>query len=491
MREPGAILLVACYELGHQPLAVAWPAAFLERPATRPPSWTSRSSPSTPRRRQARAGRDLGPHAHRPAPRRHRRRARPRGQPRLPPRASTASTRRLNADYLLDARRRLRDRRARRRGPLGGAGGRARGRRGHDRARSQTGAPAGPDLRRLTFPSRAARAAVAQEVRAPRARRPAGAGRLRRGEPRLPAPVPALSDPAGLRRAVLRRAARDRARRRPPAGGGRARRTSPSAIPISSTGPATRWRWRATLHAEFPDADLRLHREDRAPAGATARAWPSWPRLGCVFIVSAAESLSDTVLAHLDKGHTRADVVEALRAVRATRASPAADLGGVHPVDDARRLPRVLDFVEARGADRPRRPRAVLASACWSRPARCCSSSAAMRPLPGRARRGGLLLSRGRTPTPAMDRAARGGDGRWSPRRRKRREDAAVTFDRVRALADEAAGVAVARARRPVPPTGRARPGSPSRGSAERSPPRASWPSTGKSSTVDLIHSTR
>ena len=31
MREPGQILLVACYELGHQPLSVAWPAAFLER----------------------------------------------------------------------------------------------------------------------------------------------------------------------------------------------------------------------------------------------------------------------------------------------------------------------------------------------------------------------------------------------------------------------------------------------------------------------------
>jgi radical SAM superfamily enzyme YgiQ (UPF0313 family) len=31
MRGPGQILLVACYELGHQPLAVAWPAAFLER----------------------------------------------------------------------------------------------------------------------------------------------------------------------------------------------------------------------------------------------------------------------------------------------------------------------------------------------------------------------------------------------------------------------------------------------------------------------------
>lgn len=31
MKDPGAVLLVACYELGHQPLAVAWPAAFLER----------------------------------------------------------------------------------------------------------------------------------------------------------------------------------------------------------------------------------------------------------------------------------------------------------------------------------------------------------------------------------------------------------------------------------------------------------------------------
>src|SRR5688500_14513881 len=31
MKAPGAILLVACYELGHQPLAVAWPAAFLEQ----------------------------------------------------------------------------------------------------------------------------------------------------------------------------------------------------------------------------------------------------------------------------------------------------------------------------------------------------------------------------------------------------------------------------------------------------------------------------
>ena len=31
MRERGGVLLIACYEMGHPPLAVAWPAAFLER----------------------------------------------------------------------------------------------------------------------------------------------------------------------------------------------------------------------------------------------------------------------------------------------------------------------------------------------------------------------------------------------------------------------------------------------------------------------------
>jgi radical SAM superfamily enzyme YgiQ (UPF0313 family) len=31
LRDRGAILLVSCYELGHQPLGIAWPRAFLER----------------------------------------------------------------------------------------------------------------------------------------------------------------------------------------------------------------------------------------------------------------------------------------------------------------------------------------------------------------------------------------------------------------------------------------------------------------------------
>jgi radical SAM superfamily enzyme YgiQ (UPF0313 family) len=36
VRAPGDVLLIACYELGHQPLSVAWPAAFLERAGYRP-----------------------------------------------------------------------------------------------------------------------------------------------------------------------------------------------------------------------------------------------------------------------------------------------------------------------------------------------------------------------------------------------------------------------------------------------------------------------
>jgi radical SAM superfamily enzyme YgiQ (UPF0313 family) len=43
---------------------------------------------------------------------------------------------------------------------------------------------------------------------------------------------------------------------------------------------------------------------------------PEFARRGCIFLVSAIESLNDEVLAWLEKGHTRADVMQALRIVR-------------------------------------------------------------------------------------------------------------------------------------------------------------------------------
>jgi len=70
------------------------------------------------------------------------------------------------------------------------------------------------------------------------------------------------------------------------------------------------------LHAEFPwltfDATIKIehlleHQDLLTELG----------ELGCLFITSAVESLSETVLANLDKGHTAADVSEALALTRA------------------------------------------------------------------------------------------------------------------------------------------------------------------------------
>jgi radical SAM superfamily enzyme YgiQ (UPF0313 family) len=65
------------------------------------------------------------------------------------------------------------------------------------------------------------------------------------------------------------------------------------------------------LHAEFPhvtfDATIKIEHivEKR-------ELFPELAALGCAFVVSAVESLSAGVLRHLKKGHTRADVVAAL-----------------------------------------------------------------------------------------------------------------------------------------------------------------------------------
>jgi radical SAM superfamily enzyme YgiQ (UPF0313 family) len=70
------------------------------------------------------------------------------------------------------------------------------------------------------------------------------------------------------------------------------------------------------LHREHPgltyDATIKIehllgHREHLATLART----------GCLFVTSAVESLDDAVLARLDKGHTRADFVEALARCRA------------------------------------------------------------------------------------------------------------------------------------------------------------------------------
>ena len=81
-------------------------------------------------------------------------------------------------------------------------------------------------------------------------------------------------------------------------------------------GPSHGIRIVETMHAEFPrltyDVTIKIehllkHRDHLA----------ALKRTGCSFVTSAVESIDDSVLAKLDKGHTEADFVEAVRLMRA------------------------------------------------------------------------------------------------------------------------------------------------------------------------------
>ncbi len=80
-------------------------------------------------------------------------------------------------------------------------------------------------------------------------------------------------------------------------------------------GPGHSMKVLRAMHEEFPhltfDATIKIeHILERREL------FPEMRELGCAFIVSAVEALSDTVLRHLDKGHTREDIAEALGITR-------------------------------------------------------------------------------------------------------------------------------------------------------------------------------
>jgi hypothetical protein len=79
-------------------------------------------------------------------------------------------------------------------------------------------------------------------------------------------------------------------------------------------GPGHSLRICRRLHDEFPwlsfDATIKIEHLLQH-----ARLLPELAELGCLFVVSAVESLSDRVLAKLAKGHRRADVAAALAAL--------------------------------------------------------------------------------------------------------------------------------------------------------------------------------
>jgi radical SAM superfamily enzyme YgiQ (UPF0313 family) len=71
--------------------------------------------------------------------------------------------------------------------------------------------------------------------------------------------------------------------------------------------------------------------------------------LGCLFIVSAVESLNDAVLKRLEKGHTRADVVEALKIVRKAGIALRPSLVAFTPWSTLDDIVDLFDFVEREG----------------------------------------------------------------------------------------------------------------------------------------------
>jgi radical SAM superfamily enzyme YgiQ (UPF0313 family) len=75
------------------------------------------------------------------------------------------------------------------------------------------------------------------------------------------------------------------------------------------------------MHAEFPDLtfDITTKVEHILKRGDIV---PELGKLGCLFAISAVESVSDTVLAILEKNHTCADIGAALKVIRAAGIAP-------------------------------------------------------------------------------------------------------------------------------------------------------------------------
>ena len=191
------------------------------------------------------------------------------------------------------------------------------------------------------------------------------------------------------------------------------------------------------LHAEFPaltfDFTAKVehvlrHRDHLAELA----------RMGCAFIVSAAESLSDAVLSSLHKGHTRADIETAVRLAAEAGITLRPTWVAFTPwttLDDYREL---LDFVEERGLVDAVDP-VQYSIRLLVPPGSLLLESAAMRPFLGELVEEQFYY-RWTHPDPRMETlhaevvalVADAAD---------RREDAALTFQRVRELAERTAGL--------------------------------------------------
>jgi radical SAM superfamily enzyme YgiQ (UPF0313 family) len=309
LREPGAVLLVSCYELGHQPLGLAWPKAFLERAGFTPSALDLAVEPlddgavararvaaiAVPMHTALRVGVRAAERIRRHNP-----------ACRVVFHGLYAF---LNADYLREQ--------------VGAAAVLAgeseadlvRWIERLERGEGGIAAAVSPALERLAFPtpSRTGLAPLTRYVSLIHGERrvPAGYVEASRGclHRCLHCPVPAVY--GGRFFAVPPEVVLADVRRLVAAGAGHVTFGDPDFL----NGPGHALRLVRALHHEFPGvtydftAKIEHILERRAlfaEFGAT----------GCVFVVSAVESLADPVLDALEKGHHAADVAVALAIVR-------------------------------------------------------------------------------------------------------------------------------------------------------------------------------
>lgn len=117
------------------------------------------------------------------------------------------------------------------------------------------------------------------------------------------------------------------------------------ADPDFLNGPSHAMRIARAFHREFPQLtfDFTAKVEHLVKH---EKQLPELRELGCLFIVSAVEALSETVLKNLDKGHTSADVARAVRAAHDAGISIRPSLVSFTPWTTAEDYFDVLDFVE-------------------------------------------------------------------------------------------------------------------------------------------------
>jgi radical SAM superfamily enzyme YgiQ (UPF0313 family) len=206
-------------------------------------------------------------------------------------------------------------------------------------------------------------------------------------------------------------------------------------------GPGHALRVARAVHAEFPQLTFDvtakiehlLQHRDRLP---------ELRDLGCVFVVSAVESFSDTVLAHLEKGHTRADVFEALAVMRNVGMALRPSLLAFTPWTTLDDYLELFDIVEAEGLIDHVDP-VQYTIRLLIPPGSLLLAKPALQPFLGPLDQAAFTY-RWTHPDPRMD-ALQQAATKLVEEATQRQEDAALTFDRLRALA------AASRGGRPAP----------------------------------------